>query len=79
MIKVFTVDKDGKIKLTKDQLEKMLNEAYNDGYHDAYFTIANNKQDAIFLKEDRYKDFINTISCSYSAPHFGDECTSAGK
>ena len=32
MIKVFTTDKDGKIKLTTDELKKLLDEAYWEGY-----------------------------------------------
>jgi len=33
MIKIFTLDKNGKISLTKDELEKLLNEAYWEGYY----------------------------------------------
>ena len=33
MVKVFTVNKNGKIEFTKDELEKLLNEAWNDGYY----------------------------------------------
>lgn len=32
MIKVFTTNKNGKIELTKDELKKLLDEAYWDGY-----------------------------------------------
>ena len=32
MIKVFTTNKNGKIELTKDELQKILDEAYWDGY-----------------------------------------------
>lgn len=32
MIKVFTVDKEGKISFTKKELEDLLNEAYWEGY-----------------------------------------------
>ena len=32
MIKVFTTNKDGKIELTKDELKKLLDEAYWEGY-----------------------------------------------
>ena len=32
MIKVFTINKDGKIEFTKDELKKLLDEAYWDGY-----------------------------------------------
>ena len=33
MIKVFTVNKDGKITLTKSELQDLLNEAYWEGYN----------------------------------------------
>ena len=33
MVKVFTLNKNGKIEFTKDELEKLLNEAWNDGYY----------------------------------------------
>lgn len=38
MIKVFTLNKNGKIELTKEQLESLLNEAYYEGkgYHGTY-------------------------------------------
>ena len=32
MIKVFTTNKDGKIELTKEELQALLDEAYWDGY-----------------------------------------------
>ena len=32
MIKVFTTDNDGKIALSPDELERLLNEAYWEGY-----------------------------------------------
>ena len=31
MVKVFTVNSNGKIEFTKDQLEKLLNEVWEDG------------------------------------------------
>ena len=34
-IKVFTVNKNGKIEFTKEQLEKLLNETYDEGYQEA--------------------------------------------
>ena len=34
-IKVFNINKDGKIELTKEQLEKLLNETYDEGYQEA--------------------------------------------
>ena len=33
MIKVFTLNKNGKIELTKKQLEQLLNESYWEGYN----------------------------------------------
>ena len=32
MIKVFTLNKNGKIELTKEELEQLLNESYWEGY-----------------------------------------------
>lgn len=32
MVKVFTTNSDGKIEFTKDELEKVLNEVWRDGY-----------------------------------------------
>ena len=34
-IKIITIKENGKIEFTKDDLEKLLNEAYQDGYDDA--------------------------------------------
>ena len=34
MIKVFTLNKNGKIELTKKELEQLLNESYWEGYRD---------------------------------------------
>ena len=33
MVKVFTTNSDGKIEFTKDELEKVLNEVWQDGHH----------------------------------------------
>lgn len=33
MIKIFTTDKDGKITLTKQELQNLVNEAYWEGYN----------------------------------------------
>ena len=40
MIKVFTLNKKGKIELTKQELEQLLNESYWEGYNKkpAYWT-----------------------------------------
>lgn len=33
MIKVFTLNENGKIEITKEELENLLNESYWDGYY----------------------------------------------
>ena len=33
MVKVFTTNSNGKIEFTKDELEKVLNEVWQDGYN----------------------------------------------
>ena len=33
MVKVFTMNTSGKIEFTKDELETLLNEVWNDGYN----------------------------------------------
>ena len=35
MVKVFTTNSDGKIEFTKDELEKVLNEVWQDGYYNS--------------------------------------------
>lgn len=35
MVKVFAFNKNGKLEFTKEELEKILNEAWNDGYNTA--------------------------------------------
>jgi len=37
MVKVFTTNSDGKIEFTKDELEKVLNEVWEDGRNSASF------------------------------------------
>ena len=37
MVKVFTTNSDGKIEFTKDELEKVLNEVWQDGRNSASF------------------------------------------
>ena len=39
MVKVFTTNSNGKIEFTKDELEKVLNEVWQDGYnsHTSYW------------------------------------------
>lgn len=36
MIKVFTLNEKGKIELTKDELEQLLNKSYWEGYSEGY-------------------------------------------
>lgn len=36
MIKIFTLNKNGKIELTKKELEQILNESYWEGYRNSY-------------------------------------------
>ena len=36
MVKVFTTNSDGKIEFTKDELEKLLNEVWEDGCNSCY-------------------------------------------
>ena len=37
MVKVFTTNSDGKIEFTKDELEKVLNEVWEDGRNSCYW------------------------------------------
>lgn len=37
MVKVFTTNSDGKIEFTKDELEKVLNEVWEDGCSSCYW------------------------------------------
>lgn len=37
MVKVFTTNNDGKIEFTKDELEKVLNEVWQDGRNSATY------------------------------------------
>jgi hypothetical protein len=46
-IKIFTLDKNNKISFTKDELEKLLNEAYWEGYY-------NNKTTTISYPSNPY-------------------------
>ena len=61
MIKIFTINKDGKITLTKEELQEIVNEAYWEGYwknnssisistpSDPYYTWGNSTKDCITL------------------------------
>ena len=37
-IKIFCPNSNGKLEFTKEELENLINEAYNDGYRDGSFT-----------------------------------------
>lgn len=39
MVKVFTINSDGKIEFTKDELEKLLNEVWTDGYNSNKYSL----------------------------------------
>ena len=53
MIKVFTLNKNGKIELTKKELEQLLNESYWDGYrnNNYYWTYTS---PSVIKYRDRY-------------------------
>ena len=55
-------DKDGKIRLTKEELQKMLDDAYNQGHSDGskydYITYPSNTR--------TYPWYYTTITCSDS-------------
>lgn len=55
---VIEKNKDGKIELTKDELQKMLDDAYRQGYSDG-----NRKYDTI-----TYPSWITTVSSSNTTP-----------
>jgi hypothetical protein len=38
MVKVFAFNKNGKLEFTKEELEQILNEAWNDGYNKGYYS-----------------------------------------
>ena len=54
-------NKDGKIELTKDELQKMLDDAYSQGYADG-----NKKYDTITYPSPSW---INTIVGTNTIPH----------
>lgn len=53
MIKIFTLNKNGKIELTKEELEQLLNESYWEGYR-------NNNNSWIYTSPTPYKWYSNT-------------------
>ena len=56
MIKVFTTNKNGKIELTKDELKKLLDEAYWEGY------IANNNLTYVY-NTPSWEPYKWTVTC----------------
>lgn len=73
MYKIFTLNKNGKIELTKDELQKMLDEAYWDGFRSKSFfgTSWTYKTPSI----NDYQFTANTISNSSSDLKNSLECT----
>ena len=69
-IKFLYIDKDGKISLTKAELDEIMTNCYNDGYEDARKLYGNSLQTYIY--EPTYKDYI---TCSTQAIN----CDSAEK
>ena len=67
MSRVFIIEKnkDGKIELTKDELQKMLDDAYNQGYADGnkkYDTITYPSSQRWYLTNDNIA--ISSTSCN---------------
>ena len=63
MIKVFTLNKNGKIELTKKELEQLLNESYWEGYrnnNNYYWTYTS---PSVINCRDRY---VNTVTSPYN-------------
>lgn len=69
MTKVFTVNKDGKIELTKDELQKLLDDSYWEGYR------ANNGT-YVYTSPSRWWNpwsvtyCSDTISCAADSNHY---------
>lgn len=53
-IKIFTTDKNGKICLSKDELQEIINEAYWEGYHNGA------------KSEKSWKDYFKAKEFGYS-------------
>ena len=60
MVKVFTPNKNGKIEFTKDELEALLDEVWNDGY-------SSNRQywwsSPTWTASDKTVPYIPTVTC----------------
>ena len=61
MVKVFTTNEKGKIEFTREELEAILNEVWNDGYnhHGTYWWTSPTYSTGIPLEND-----VITITCS---------------
>ena len=64
MVKVFTLNKDGKIEFTKQELEALLNEVWDDGYyhHGSYYWTSPTITNPTITPYYTQKDGI-TITC----------------
>ena len=69
MIKVFTLNKNGKIELTKKELEQLLNESYWEGYRDNknYWTYTSPTTSYQWLSNAPYT--INSFSAIFNSPY----------
>lgn len=56
MIQIVTLNENNKIELTKEELQKMLEDAYREGYYTArgYNGYIYNNGNAMLLKQDEY-------------------------
>lgn len=77
MIKIFTMDKNGKINLSQQELKELLDEAYWEGYRNnnhtwiynppswnPYITTACGNDMTIKLSNDAYRDSVITNNLS---------------
>lgn len=75
MIKVFTLNKNDKIELSKEELESLLNEAYYEGksgsktyvYTTPYYTLTNHTYGTINVPNSSTKSI--TVSCAGDIEH----------
>ena len=61
MVKVFEVNKNGKIELTKDELEKILNDAWHNGWYDGH-----NSRSWSWTSPNWYSTITNTNPTPYT-------------
>ena len=84
MVKVFTTNSDGKIEFTRDELEKLLNEVWRDGYdsHKSYWWTSPSITTPYTLKQlieqcDKIKpDYCACGICSLEYVGFPEEIDS---